>query len=321
LPRRQRALEAVMFTDWVDRLIKAIVALAPVDTFFSYETFVKGFLAVILVCLVCGAIGSMVVGNRMAFFSDALVHCAYAGVALGLLVGLVEEFHRDDPFYRTWLPAIMVSYGSLVGVAIAFVREKTQLASDTVIGVFFAGAIGFAAVVICAMKTKFDIEAFLFGNLMTVSKEDLVWLTLLLMVCVAVIVLLYNPLVFTSFNPSLARSRRVPLRLCNYVFIVLLALIVNLCLRIVGAMLISALLIVPAATAALMVRNMRQLFWASIALTMIAGLGGQGLGWEVSNRLHVQVGMGGPIVVLAVALFFLAMALRPLLQGRQAVSQ
>jgi len=309
-----------MFIDWVDWFIKAIVALAPEDTFFSYETFVKGFLAVILVCLVCGAVGSLVVGNRMAFFSDALVHCAYAGVALGLIVGFVEKLNSSDPFFRTWLPAIMVSYGSLVGLAIAYVREKTQLASDTVIGVFFAGAIGFAAVVMCAMQTRFDVEAFLFGNLMSVSQEDLVWLTLLLIVSIAVLVFLYNPLVFTSFNPSLARSRRVPLRLCNYVFIVLLALIVNLCLRIVGAMLISALLIVPAATAALMARNLRQLFWTSIALTMIAGLGGQGLGWEVSNRFHIQVGMGGPIVVLAVALFFVAMALRPLLRGRQAVS-
>jgi zinc transport system permease protein len=309
-----------MFTDWIDQLIKAIVALAPEETFFSYETFVKGFLAVILVCLVCGAVGSLVVGNRMAFFSDALVHCAYAGVALGLIVGLVEKLENDDLFLRTWLPTIMVSFGSLVGVAIAYVREKTGLASDTVIGVFFAGAIGFGAVVLCAVKKKFDIEAFLFGNLMSVSQEDLVWLALLLIVTMVVLVLLYNSMVFASFNPSLARSRRVPLRLCNYLFIVLLALIVNLCLRIVGAMLISALLIVPAATAALLARNMRQLFWTSTALTMIAGLGGQGLGWEVSNRLRVQVGMGGPIVVLAVALFFVAMAVRPLLQGRQAVS-
>lgn len=308
-----------MLEDW----IRELSSLAPEGTFFSYATFLKGFLAVVMVCLVCGAVGSMVVGNRMAFFSDALVHTAYAGVALGLIVALVENLPRDHPFFSQGVPAIMVGFGVTVGLAIAYVRERTGLPSDTVIGVFFAAAIGFASLFMSGMaqlNKNWSLEGFLFGDLLSVSAEDLLWLALLMAVTALLLVLFYNPMVFTSFNPSLARSRRLPLRLCNYLFIVLLALLINLCLRIVGAMLINGLLIVPAATAALLARNMRQLFWTTVALALIAGLGGLAIGWEVTNRLRFRVGVGAPIVALAVLLFFLAMAARPWLRGRQAAT-
>jgi zinc transport system permease protein len=313
-----------MLTDWINHAIDAIVAVAPEGSFFWYAPFVRGFIAVFLVAIVCGGVGSMVVGNRMAFFSDALAHCAYAGVSLGLLTAYVEHLHdRDGPFFQLGIPAIMVGFGALVGVGIAFVRERTGLASDTVIGVFFAAALGFSAIMLPALRLKlgyFDLEQFLFGNLMYVDNNDLVLMILLMLISAAFLVFLYNPLVFTSFNPSLARSRRVPLRLCSYLFVVLIALLVNLCLRIVGVMLINALLIVPAATSALLARNMRQMFWGTVGVSLIAGLGGQAIGWEVSNGLHFQVGLGGPIVVLAVALFVLAMAVRPLLRGQQATT-
>src|SRR5206468_1542411 len=104
-----------------------------------------------------------------------------------------------------------------------------------------------------------------------VTSLDLITLVLLALVTAGLLAWLYNSLVLTSFNPSLALSRRVPVRLCSYVFIVLLALIVNLCLKIVGALLINALLVVPAATAANLCRNMRQLFWTTIGLCLLVG--------------------------------------------------
>src|SRR5262245_46572197 len=131
-------------TGFLDGIIGWINRLAPTDTFFFYPWNVNAFLAVILVSLVCGAIGSLVVGNRMAFFSDALAHCAFAGVALGLLVAMALRVNAPD--FREWILLIMVGFGIVVGVLIAVVREKTGLANDTVIGVFFAGAIGIGAI-------------------------------------------------------------------------------------------------------------------------------------------------------------------------------
>src|SRR5262249_33606136 len=162
---------------------------------------------------------------------------------------------------QEWIIAVMVAFGILVGVAIAYVRETTNLANDTVIGVFFAGAIGFGAMLFKALAARRFVnpDAFLFGDPLLVSKWDTIVLFGLAFLTGGVLTWIYNRLVFTSFNQSLARSRQIPVRYCNYVFIVLLALIVNLSVTTVGALLINALLVVPAATANNLARNMRQL--------------------------------------------------------------
>lgn len=309
-------------TQCLDWVIGQINALAPARTFFSYDFTVKGLIAVVLVCLICGSVGSLVVGNRMAFFSDALAHCAFAGVALGLLLSLFfAAFEAQE-----WIIAVMVAFGILVGVAIAYVRETTNLANDTVIGVFFAGAIGFGAMLFKALAARrfLNPETFLFGDPLLVTKWDTIALFGLALITGGVLTWIYNRLVFTSFNRSLARSRQIPVRFCNYAFIVLLALIVNMSVTTVGALLINALLVVPAATASNLARNMRQLFWMTLGISLAVGLLGPWLSWEFAlpgpkGVGRVQFGWGGTIVVVSVLLFMLSMVIGPRLRGRQAV--
>src|SRR5438128_3325959 len=117
----------------------------------THQYIVVGTLAIILISLICGSVGAMVIGNRMAFFADALAHCAFAGVGLGILTALLTGF-RDEQTIDWLLPVVMVSFGIVVGLGIAFVREKTNLASDTVIGVFFSAAVGFAGVLMSSLK-------------------------------------------------------------------------------------------------------------------------------------------------------------------------
>jgi zinc transport system permease protein len=305
--------------DWLNQLVTSITELAPSGTFFSYAFMVKSLVAVILFSLICGSVSSLVVGNRMAFFSDAMAHCSFAGVAIALLLGLFlgASLQAEGLYIQLILPLVMVAFGMAVGLAIAWVRDQTGLASDTVIGVFFAGAIGFGALLFkyLSARAAFDLEGFLFGNPIFVSTESLLLLGGLLVVTVLMLVFLFNPMVFASFNPSLARSRQVRVRLAGYLFIVLLALIVNVCLKIVGALLINAMLIVPAATASYLARNIRQLFWLTTLLTLAVGVGGLFLNWTVGFQLELSV--GGTIVVLSVLLFFLAMLLGPWLQARR----
>jgi len=330
--RQRRVTLAVWFlggqlvpTTWLEELIGIVNALAPEGSFLSMGFVVRGLIAVVLVSLICGAVGSLVVGNRMAFFSDALAHCAFAAVTMGLLMGLVFQADRDSGYYDLGLLLIMVAVGVAVGVGIGYVREQTGLASDTVIGVFFAGAIGFGAVFYKTL-TQFryaDVEAFLFGNPISVGESDLALLIGLGLVETVILVFLYNQMVFTSFNPSLARSRNVPLRLCNYLFIVLLAMIVNLSVKTVGTLLINAMLVVPAATASNLCRNMRQLFWATTGLSLGVSLLGYWLSHVVTISLEEQrstltFGPAGLIVVLSVLLFFVSMLVGPLLRGRRA---
>jgi zinc transport system permease protein len=310
----------------IEQAIQAIATLFPPGTILNNPAIVRGLFAVILVCVVCGAVGTLVVGNRMAFFSDALAHCAFAGVALGLLTGLLTGALRERGFTHWGIPLIMVIFGVLVAIGIVYVREKTALASDTVIGVFFAGAIGFGAMLIQAIGTSTFLspETFLFGHPTMVRPEDFLGLLILAVVTLGMLLWIYNSLVLASFNPSLARSRQIPLRLFNYLFVILLALIVNLSLKAVGALLINALLIVPAATAGNLSRNLRQMFWLSVGLSFAAGVGGS---WLASSLplpnpsgvgRPIYFGWGGTIVVVSVAMFFLSMIVGPWLRGARA---
>jgi zinc transport system permease protein len=274
---------------------------------------VKSVVAIVLVCLLCGSVGAIVVGNRMAFFSDAMAHCAFAGVTLGYLSVVLSGAGRDSEKAAWVVPLVMIAFGAAVGAAMVYVREKTNLAHDTVIGVFFALAIGFGAMLFKVLQqvSTFSPEGFLFGAVYYVSELDLLFLVALLLVTAALFAWRYNEIVFASFNPSLARTRRVPIRLNNYLFIILLALVVNLSIRAVGALLINALLVVPAAAAANLSRNLRQMFWLTILFSLTAGLVGfwvsLNYGVKVDRGDPVKFGASGTIVVTAVALFFLSM--------------
>jgi zinc transport system permease protein len=294
----------------VESLTNAIAWLAAQFGTSLYP--IHGILAILLVCSLCGMLGSMVVGNRMAFFSDTMAHCAFAGVALGYLSVL---FAHADKTTQVWVvPLVMVAFGVLVGVGMVYVRDQTGLGHDTVIGVFFALAIGFGAMLfqVLSVKSSFNPETFLFGNLIFIPVEDLVFLIALLVIVTPIYAWRYNQLVFASFNPTLARTRGLTLKFNNYLFIILLALVVNLSIKAVGALLINALLVVPAATAANVSRNLRQMFWFTIVFCLLAGLIGYGLQNSIEVRIGpgdpVQFGPSGLIVVTSVALFFASMA-------------
>lgn len=285
----------------------------PPDFWLNPPYMLRGFIAISMVSLICGAVGSLVVGNRMAFFSDALAHCAFAGVTLGMLISL-SSFRAES---QAWsVPTIMVAFGILVGFGIAFVRENTTLSSDTIIGVFFAFAVGFGAMLLNAFRRSsyMDPEKFLFGSVLFVSEGDILVLVALTALLLIVLIYAYNPIVLGSFNPTLARSRGVRVRFWNYAFILLLALIVNLCLKAVGALLINALLVVPAATAANLSRGVRAMFWWTIAISVFSGMAGLWL----SHRVQIPMGSGqaldlipsGTIVVVCVFAFLVSLVAR-----------
>src|SRR5437660_6712032 len=198
----------------IDSIINAVADLFPNGTFLNFPPNLYAALAILLAGLICGGMGGLVVGNRMAFFSDALAHCAFAGIALGFLLAIAAGVKTQAEF-NLWATPVMVAFGIAVGVAIAFVREKTSLASDTVIGVFFAGAIGFGAMLLTALEHRrgYSPEQFLFGSPFFVQSADLLYLLVLLLMAVGLILWRSNQLVLGSFNPSLARTRKVALRL------------------------------------------------------------------------------------------------------------
>src|SRR5438132_564639 len=113
-----------MLSGWLDSGIHWFTDFFPEGSFFSLDYQVRSVLAVILVSLVCGSVGALVVGNRLAFFSDALAHCAFAGIALGFLLALAFGV-RDQAEFSEWITPVMVVFGILVGLGISWVRESS----------------------------------------------------------------------------------------------------------------------------------------------------------------------------------------------------
>ena len=295
---------------WLDQILNSFAANFSEGAFFNQVFNLRAMLALALVSLTCGAVGSMVVGSRMAFFSDALAHCAFAGVSLGYVI--FELFilgARPKEEFWEWVTPIMVVFGIAVGAGIAYVRGQTGLASDTVIGVFFAFSLGFAAMLknIINDRSVFSLEDFLFGDPLFVSAPEILYMAGLAVFTWVFLFFFYNRMVFSSFNSSLALSRRYPVNLLYYLFVILLALIVNLCLRYVGVLLINALLIVPAATAFNLGRNLREVFWITVLLSVFVCLAGLGASWELQVRSGIKFGVSGTIVMLGVGLFFCSM--------------
>src|SRR5205807_1346792 len=124
--------------EWLDHAFGAAAQLMPPGTMLSYGFNLRALLALIFISIVCGAVGSLVVGNRMAFFSDALAHSAFAGVAFGILLAFALRLPSDQLLH--WITPVMAVFGILVGLGIFLIRERTAQSNDTVIGVFFAGS-------------------------------------------------------------------------------------------------------------------------------------------------------------------------------------
>ena len=305
-----------MPVDWVHQFVTATA-----DWLGVYAYQVRAPLALLLVALACGALGSLVVGNRMAFFSDAMAHTAFAGVTLSLLLLVLVANVRstkDADAYLWLVPLVMAVFGVVIGLMIAFIQEKTALTSDTVIGVFFAFSLGFAGLLLPALqkKVRLEPEAVLFGQVLLIDDTQLLILMGLAAVTLAVVGWKYNSFVFGSFNPVLAKSRGLSVRFNTYLFVALLALVVNLSINAVGVLLINALLVVPAAAAANVAGNLRRMFWA----TLIGCVGCVIVGYRVSSGTVIPLGSwpddvlypgpSGAVVVACVGWFFASLGVR-----------
>jgi len=309
---------------WLDERLTSVKDSFAQGSLLSNKQMLLALISVTLVSLICGAVSSLVLSNRMAFFSDALAHFAFAGVALGILLNLAGMLVNDD-----WIVPVMVLFGIAAGCGIAYVRQRSALANDTIIGVFFAGAMGLGGVLLTAVakigggRGAQNPENFLFGAPEATTSQQIVYLLILLGITVVFLGWRYNGLVMASFNASLARSRQVSVQLGNYLFIIFLAMTVNACLKVVGALLINALLILPAATAGNVSRSLREFFWISLLISMMAGLGGFFVSatWQPTvGSKTLPLSSGGVIVLVGTLCFFLSLLLGPWLRGPRATS-
>jgi len=246
----------------------------------------------LLLAPMTAAMGIIVVNFRMSFFADAISHSAFAGVALGLLLAL-------DPDWT------MPIFGLLVGLGIMGMQRYSSLSSDTVIGVFFSALVAFGLAIVSRDRSLArDLQRFLYGDILTISDGQILALMGLFLVLMTFQAVSYNHLLYIGLNPTLARAHRVRVAVQQYLFAGLLALIVMFAVQAVGVLLVTALLIVPAAAARNLARSAGAMFWWALVISLSSAVAGLLL----SAQDWARTATGATVILVACGWFGLSMA-------------
>jgi zinc transport system permease protein len=263
---------------------------------FQYAFFVRGLISVLLLAPLLGGLSHLVVARRLAFFSAALGQAALTGLTIGIVLG--------EP--------LNAAYGGIFGfcflsaLAMVYVRRHSSLPPDTLIGVFLALSLGLGICLLVAVTKRFNIhqvEAVMFGSLLTVTDADLALLLGLGAAIGVVLVLVYNHLLLDSLDPALGRVSGVSSAFIDYLFVMLLTAAIVVSLKVIGALLVEAMVVVPAAAARNLARDPRL-----PRAEHRAGDDRRRRRLFISSRLLVP--SGGAVVLAMSALFFVTLASR-----------
>ena len=253
----------------------------------------NALLAILLMAPLFGLLSTMIVTGRMSFFSDALGHSAFTGIAIGAICGIAAPL---------WAAVI---FSVVFALLFSWDRSRSNQAADTLIGVFSrtAGALGiFAAPLGGGSFTKYN--KYLIGDILSISPGEIGMLALTL-ICVAVFWVCYsNRLTLTAIHPQLASSRGIPVKLSNTLFTVAIALVVTLSISSVGLLILNSLLVLPAASARNVARNLKQYHLFSILFALAAGLAG------LTVSYYIGASAGASISLFLALIFTVTFAFR-----------
>ncbi len=258
---------------------------------WSYEFMRYAILSAMILGPLCALLGVFVTLRGMAFFSDALAHSAIAGVALGFL--MEEKFGLQmDPML------VVLAFSLLLAGAMAWLSRNGTLAPDTVIAFSFTGCVAFGVIVISMLGNYRLLDGILFGSIYANGPQDLLRQGTLALVAGGFLISQMRSYTLMTLSPELAHAQRVKSAILHYLFALLVAATVVVCLKMLGALLLSALIVIPAAAAKLLSGNFRTL----LVTSMIVGLFAPLLGVWTSIQLDLP---SGPAIVMCNVLVLL----------------
>lgn len=257
------------------------------------HTFMKNaLLAVLLVTPLFGILGTMVVSNKMSFFADSLGHGAFTGIALGILFGGM------DPIWGATLFSICFA------IAITIIKNKGNSSTDTIIGVFSSSAIALGLVLMSYSSSISKFSSYLVGDLLSITPSEII-LLLIVLISVAVLwVFIFNKLLVTSLNTSLANSRGMNTLFIEILFTCTIAIVVTITVNWVGLLIINSLLVLPAAAARNISRNVRQYHLFSVLIAVFSGISG------LVTSYYLNTITGATIVLFSSVIFFITLVLK-----------
>ncbi len=267
-------------------------ALLPFQ-WIQYDFMKNALVAILIITPLFGLLGTMIVNNRMAFFSEALGHSAFTGIAIGIIFGISDT------------NLSMVIFAVLFALLLNKIKRLNTISTDTIISVFasFSTAVG---LVILSKGGNFSkYSSLLVGDILSISGKEILFLLLIFVATMVFWLFAFNKLHALSVNQSLAKSRGVPVILIDNLFVILIALIVMLSIKWVGILIINALLILPAAASRNLADDMREYHLYSVLISVFSGI----LGLILSY--YNNTATGPTIVIVAAVVFFTTLLARP----------
>lgn len=253
----------------------------------------NAFLAILMVTPLLGILSTMVVSNRMAFFSDSLGHGAFTGIAVGVLLG------SGQPLIS------LIVFSIIFACAITYIKHCSSASTDTIIGVFSSAGIAVGLILMSHGGNIGNYTSYFIGDILSITGEELLYLFITFLVVIIAWCLLFNHLLIISINDSFAASRGIKTIYVEMIFAAIVAVVVSISIQWVGLLIINSLLILPAAAARNIAVNARQYHALSVSFAIISGL----LGLIVSY--YADIATGATIAIFAAFIFFITLFLRP----------
>jgi zinc transport system permease protein len=236
------------------------------------------------VALIAGPLGSFVVWRRMAYFGDTLAHSALLGISIGFIMDINLNL------------AVIFCCVVLALVLVAMQRQRL-VATDTLLGIMAHSALSLGLVAVALLEIRVDLMAYLFGDLLAIGTEDLLWIYLGGAMVLLLLKLLWQPLLAITINEELAQVEGVNVPLTRLILMLLIAVVIAIAMKIVGLLLITSLLIIPAASARRLARTPEQMAIGAGIIGSLSVVGGLALSW------HFDTPTGPSVVVISLCLF------------------
>jgi ABC-type Mn2+/Zn2+ transport system permease subunit len=260
----------------------------------QYSFMLRGMLAAVLVGIVCAVVGTYVVLRGMTFFGDALSHAILPGIAVGYLVG---GGARGPLFWWALATAVAASLG------IGAISRSTRIKEDAAIGIIFAGTFALGVALISTVRSySVDLSHFLFGDVLGVQASDLLLTAAFGGLVLLIIFAFYKEFMVLSFDPILAATLRLPVRLLEMVLLIMIAVTIVVSLQTVGVALMVAMLVTPAATAYLLTRRLPVMMLIASVIASFSGIAGLYLSY------YLSIASGAAIVLVCTAIFLIIWA-------------
>lgn len=260
----------------METIYRVIEVLFPFS-FLDMDFMKNAFIGIVIAAPILGLLSTMVVNQKMAFFSDAIGHSALTGIGVGVVLGV------GNP---TWS---MVIFAILLGLIISYFSYKHPTTIDTVIGVFSAGTVALGTMLLSQGGNFNQYTSYLIGDLLSIRGIDLLTLAVVDVIILLLWYFIFNNLVITSLNKSLANSRRVHTLMIQMLFTSIVAVVVVLCIPWIGVLLINAFLILPAASSRNISGNIRQYHIYSILIALICGVVGLAIAYYLGTSAGATI--------------------------------